>query len=57
MNSTAKSKSHSTIRATSRNPNPGSGVAVAPRPAMHEIKRSILKKLWLRMKREDCCCS
>jgi len=57
MNSTAKNKSYSAIEATSRIPNHTSGVPVAPRRGMHEIKRSILKKLWLRMNREDCCCS
>jgi hypothetical protein len=57
MNSTAKSKSHPAIEATSRNPNHMSGIAAAPRRAMHDIKRSILKKLSLRMNREDCCCS
>ena len=57
MNSTAQSKSRSAIRSTSRNPYPASALVAAPHPAMHEIKRSILKKLWLRMNREDRCYS
>jgi hypothetical protein len=52
MHSTATSKNHLALRVSCRNPWRGPAVGAAARRAMHEIKRSILKKLWLRMNRE-----
>jgi hypothetical protein len=57
MNSTARRKKHAAIEGASRNAKETAGTAAAPRHAMHEIKRSILKKLSLRMNQDDYCCS
>lgn len=56
MNSTARRKKHAAIEAASRNGKQLPGAAAASRRTLHEIKRSILKKLSLRMNQDDYCC-
>jgi len=57
MNSKSKSKRWRRTLTLVRDPANIRGATLAPRRSMHETKRSILKKLALRINQEDCFCS
>ena len=54
MNSKPKSKRWRRTLTLVRDPANIRGATLAPRRSMHETKRSILKKLALRINQEDC---
>ena len=54
MNSTPRSMNYSAARLIHEEQNLLAGVATPSRFAIHQIKRSILEKLWIRMNRVGC---